>query len=380
MLPGSDRARQAESLPPYGRTVAQPDGRRGPGGAAAPPTVRVYPGLQDAPEPADRRSGRTTSDVNPLAYAPLPHALIEDPALEALDVRVAALILKRLQAAVTGRVYNEELARGCGVKERTILLALARLKVRWFRFGPDPGHKGRRLITAAWRDRPQDFPAEDASPRTPEPAEGAPGCALKPAEGWPRAHQDAPSAGLRAHPGAPNKEGGMKKSNVTSPARFATPPGGGNPAPPGTQAAPGHDKEPPARAIPLGPMTTEELLAALPGRDDLIEATACRIAEDIRDELGTPYYRKRCAEVAEGKAPLARLQAAFTAGVKAAKDLKYVRPGAAFNVAWKGWTARPTAAGAANGRVEPARPYPQAENFVTCPPSRRAFYRGNSDE
>src|SRR3712207_4079503 len=113
--------------------------------------------------------------VNPLPFAPLPHAMLEDGGLTALDIRVAGLILGWLRARPSGWVLNDILADRAGVKLRALQYSLRRLQDRdWFRCEADTSNRSRRRITALWRTGERVDPKEAAWECTPSLQNGAP--------------------------------------------------------------------------------------------------------------------------------------------------------------------------------------------------------------
>lgn len=90
-----------------------------------------------------------------------------------------------------------------------------------------------------------------------------------------------------------------------------------------------------------GPVSTPELIGQLPGRPELVEAVAVRLADDCRDHGSIGYYRRLCRSVASGGAPVARLADAF----RASRDPRAGKPGAVLAQFWGHWRARPASGG-----------------------------------
>jgi hypothetical protein len=97
---------------------------------------------------ASRRPGHSTA----RPFAALPHDLIADKRLKATDVRLAGVILRYARAKASCWPAVKTLAADLGRCERTVQLALKRLReAGWIGSRPDPNPTGRVLILL-WRE------------------------------------------------------------------------------------------------------------------------------------------------------------------------------------------------------------------------------------
>jgi hypothetical protein len=88
-----------------------------------------------------------------LPFAQVPYALLEDRRLTAADKVIGGLILRWLGTRPSGWVLNDLLARDAGVDARSVRRSLRRLETAgWYRCEADPGNRGRRRVTACWRE------------------------------------------------------------------------------------------------------------------------------------------------------------------------------------------------------------------------------------
>jgi hypothetical protein len=95
-----------------------------------------------------RRPGQSTA----RPFAALPHDLIADGRLKATDVRLAGIVMRYARAKATCWPSVKTLASDLGRCERTVQLALKRLReAGWIGSRPDPNPTGRVLILL-WRE------------------------------------------------------------------------------------------------------------------------------------------------------------------------------------------------------------------------------------
>jgi len=259
---------------------------------------------------------------NPLPFAPLPHALNEDPRIKPRAVRIANAILKHARAKAWCNPCNRTLAAACRCGVRTVQLALAELRdAGWLRIEQGPGG---RVIWLTWREGP---PRNDvqAPPRNDVQA---------PPRNGPRDPAQRVPSPPRNGPHPKQKAGEGEGRNVTS----LPPPGG-------AAASPGRPQEPrpgpsttPRPPAPVRPLLDE--LKGLPGADvPKVRAVAWRLAHHLTDVASVAFFTLVLGLVATGSAPLQRLLDAFRVADRSRGGVR--KPGAIFATTWSGWTPPP---------------------------------------
>lgn len=226
-------------------------------------------------------------------FAAIPTPIVDDPRLAALDIRLLGVLLGYARGKGVAWPANSTLAKRLGVSVRTVARSLARLiQAGWLasvRVLPRPGNMTGRILRLLF----------GIAPRTEAPSE------------TPVQDRSLVSDPLPVPPVA--HEGKWEENNGTA----------------------------------TEPVSTPDLIAQLPGRADLAEVAAARIASDCRDESSIGYFRRCCRSVASGGAPVARLMDAY----RASRDSRGKRPGALFAQIWGPWKPRPASGG---GSADPA--------------------------
>jgi len=258
---------------------------------------------------------RRASERNPLAFAPLPHALRRDPRLTTRAVTIAAALLEHARDQPYCDPTNRQLAADDHCSTRTVQYALASLRAAgWIAVeqGPDG-----RVIHLVWRETPRHElqPPHATSRETP-------------CNGQPDPMQRASAPPCNALREEERREG--KERNVT-----CVPP----PAEP--QTAPEEPALPataPRPSQPVRPLLDE--LKALPGADgSKVRSVAWRLAHHLKDVASVAFFTMVLSLVAKGSAPLQRLLDAFRVADRSRESVR--KPGAIFNATWSGWQPAP---------------------------------------
>jgi DNA-binding transcriptional MocR family regulator len=102
--------------------------------------------------PHTRNAAGPSSVRTPLTFSQLPHALIEDKRLRAIDVRLAGVIMRYARAKAEAWPSVRRLAEDLGVCVRSVQYALKRLaEAGWITSRPADNACGRVLVLV-WRE------------------------------------------------------------------------------------------------------------------------------------------------------------------------------------------------------------------------------------
>ena len=258
---------------------------------------------------------RQASERNPLAFAPLPHALRKDPRLTTRAVTIAAALLEHARDQPRCDPTNRRLAADDHCSIRTVQYALAALQAAgWIAVeqGPDG-----RVIHLVWREAPRNGPQPPHATPCETPCNGQPD---------PMQRVSAPPCNrLREEE---RREG--EERNVTC-----------VPLPEEPRTAPEEPVRPapaPRPSAPVRPLLDE--LKTLPEAEaPRVRSLAWRLAHHLRDVASVGFFIMVLGLVAQRLEPVERLLAAFRAADRSRGKVQ--KPGAIFAATWTGWQPPP---------------------------------------